>query len=118
MHVNERKDVSVFTDTIITCIILSVNSYAFFFLVVSPMENHTAVAFAWSLDSLKVLHFSFPVPVVGPSMRCCLLLLQKTERNLLLMLDAREKLLARLVGKCTWSSMQVPFSAYCKPFSH
>lgn len=30
MHVNELKDVAVFTDTIITCIILSVNSYAFF----------------------------------------------------------------------------------------
>lgn len=30
MHVNELKDVSVFTDTIITCIILHVNSYAFF----------------------------------------------------------------------------------------
>lgn len=58
------------------------------------MENRTAVAFAWSLDSLKVLRFSFPVPVVGPSVLSCSLSLQKTETILLLMLRTQEKRLA------------------------
>ena len=52
----------------------------FCLLVVSPMESHTAVAFAWSLaiDSLKVLRFSFPILVVGPSVLSRSLLPHKT----------------------------------------
>ena len=43
-----------------------------------------------ALDFLKILRFSFPVPVVGR---------RKHKKNLPLALRAREKIWVRLVGK-------------------
>ena len=51
------------------------------------------------LDSLKVLRFSFPVPVVGSSEEFSLAFAAENVKNLPLALCAREKNWARLVGK-------------------
>ena len=53
------------------------------------------------LDFLKVLHFSFPVPVVGPRTKPAFSLAFAVEniKFLPLALRARRKIWARLVGK-------------------
>ena len=63
---------------------------------------------AHCLDFLKVLRFSFPVPVVGPSAKDELSLsrslarfCRKNIKKLPLALRACEKIRARLVGKST-----------------
>ena len=48
------------------------------------------------VDFLKVLRFSFPVPVVSSPARFCR---RKHKKSLLLALRAREKIWARLVGE-------------------
>ena len=57
----------------------------------------------WNLDFLKVLRFTFSVPVVGPSFRSLSRFCRRNTKNLPLALRAREKILARLVGKSIWN---------------
>ena len=61
----------------------------------SSRKEHT---FYLYLDFLKVLRFSFPVPVVGPS-TLSLAFAAENIKNLMLSLRTREKIWARLVGK-------------------
>ena len=57
----------------------------------------------WNLDFIKVLRFTFPVPVVGTSFRSLARFCRRNTKNLPLALRAREKILARLVGKSIWN---------------
>ena len=67
------------------------------FIVFSGADQISAFgSFHFVVDFLKVLRFSFPVPVVSSPARFCR---RKHKKSLLLALRAREKIWARLVGK-------------------
>ena len=67
------------------------------FIVFSGADQISAFgSFHFVVDFLKVLRFSFPVPVVSSPARFCR---RKRKKSLLLALRAREKIWARLVGE-------------------